>query len=179
MKPIEGAREEGVGGFFKGVGKGVVGLVARPTGGIVDFASGTFDSVKRVTETSQEIGKKRPPRFLHSDGVVRYYNLKEAEGWKYLRDLEKGRYAESDTYKTHEVIPVESPQVLLVTSHRIIYMGYQHVLGTWSLEWQYEYKDITGPPPVGQVSKAWKFQEFSATQILREINFKGHDFFSK
>ena len=31
-KPIEGARQEGVGGFFKGVGKGVVGLVARPTG---------------------------------------------------------------------------------------------------------------------------------------------------
>ena len=30
------------------------------SGGIVDFASGTFDSVKRVTETSQEIGKKRP-----------------------------------------------------------------------------------------------------------------------
>jgi vacuolar protein sorting-associated protein 13A/C len=39
-KPIEGAKEEGVGGFFKGVGKGVVGLVARPTGGIIDFASG-------------------------------------------------------------------------------------------------------------------------------------------
>ena len=40
-KPIEGAKEEGVGGFFKGVGKGVVGLVARPTGGFIDFASGT------------------------------------------------------------------------------------------------------------------------------------------
>ena len=41
-------------------------------GGIVDFASGTFDSVKRVTETSQEIGKKRPARFLKSDGITRY-----------------------------------------------------------------------------------------------------------
>ena len=28
----EGAKQEGVGGFFKGMGKGVVGLVARPTG---------------------------------------------------------------------------------------------------------------------------------------------------
>ena len=35
-KPIEGARQEGVGGFFKGVGKGVVGLVARPTGTSTD-----------------------------------------------------------------------------------------------------------------------------------------------
>jgi len=64
-KPIEGAREEGVGGFFKGVGKGVVGLVARPTGGIIDFASGTFDSVKRVTEVTEEVNRVRPPRFLN------------------------------------------------------------------------------------------------------------------
>lgn len=46
-KPIAGAKEEGVEGFFKGLGKGAVGLVARPTAGIVDFASGTFESVKR------------------------------------------------------------------------------------------------------------------------------------
>lgn len=64
MKPIEGAREEGVGGFFKGVGKGVVGLVARPTGGVIDFASGTFDSVKRVTEITEEVHRVRPARFL-------------------------------------------------------------------------------------------------------------------
>ena len=63
-KPIEGAREEGVGGFFKGVGKGVVGLVARPTGGIIDFASGTFDSVKRATEVTEEVSRVRPARFL-------------------------------------------------------------------------------------------------------------------
>lgn len=46
-KPIEGAREEGVEGFFKGLGRGAVGLVARPTAGVVDFASGSLDAVKR------------------------------------------------------------------------------------------------------------------------------------
>jgi vacuolar protein sorting-associated protein 13A/C len=70
-KMFVGARQDGFGGFFKGVGKGVVGLVARPTGGIIDFASGTFDSVKRVTENAEEINRKRPPRFMHTDGVVR------------------------------------------------------------------------------------------------------------
>jgi len=133
MKPIEGAKQEGVGGFFKGMGKGVVGLVARPTGGIVDFASGTFDSVKRVTETSQEIGKKRPARFLKSDGITRPYNLFEAEGWKFLRDLEKGKYSESDTYVTHEEIPSDNrnKEVFLVTNKRILVMNYQTVLGSW------------------------------------------------
>lgn len=46
-KPIEGARDQGVEGFFKGLGRGAVGLVARPTAGVVDFASGSLDAVKR------------------------------------------------------------------------------------------------------------------------------------
>lgn len=49
-KPISGAREEGVEGFFKGVGKGVVGLVTRPAGGVVDFASGSLGAVKRLVK---------------------------------------------------------------------------------------------------------------------------------
>ena len=115
--------------MLQGVGKGVVGLVARPAGGIIDFASGTFDSVKRVTENQGEVGRKRPPRYFALDGVVRNYNLKEAEGWKYLRELEKGRYAESDIYVTHEVIPADQPAVLLVSNCRIIFMSYQSILG--------------------------------------------------
>ncbi len=46
-KPISGAREEGVEGFAKGIGKGVVGLFMRPASGVVDFASGTVDVVRR------------------------------------------------------------------------------------------------------------------------------------
>lgn len=84
-KPISGARSEGVEGFFKGLGKGAVGLVARPTAGLVDFASGTFESVKRATEVGEELGRLRSPRFLHSDGIVRPYNKQEAEGNKLLK----------------------------------------------------------------------------------------------
>ncbi len=36
-QPIRGAKEGGVGGFFKGVGKGTIGLVARPAGKINDL----------------------------------------------------------------------------------------------------------------------------------------------
>ena len=46
-KPLEGAKQDGAKGFFKGVGKGFLGLVTRPTGGIVDFASTSLDVVKR------------------------------------------------------------------------------------------------------------------------------------
>lgn len=47
-KPISGAKQEGVSGFFKGVGKGMVGLITRPTAGIVDFASGSLGAVRRL-----------------------------------------------------------------------------------------------------------------------------------
>lgn len=48
-KPISGAREDGVEGFMKGMGKGMVGLFMRPASGVVDFASGTVDVVRRYT----------------------------------------------------------------------------------------------------------------------------------
>lgn len=149
-KPFQGARDEGVGGFFKGVGKGVVGLVARPTGGIIDFASGTFDSVKRVTENTEEVWRVRPPRFLHPDGVVRYYNLREATGHKYLSYLDKGRYAHSgDVYVAHEIVQgADKESVILVTSKRIVFIVYQQVLGNWTSEWEFSYPAITGPPSV-------------------------------
>lgn len=44
---VSGAKKEGAAGFFKGIGKGLVGVVARPTGGIVDMASSTFQGIQR------------------------------------------------------------------------------------------------------------------------------------
>ena len=46
-QPVRGAQERGFEGFFKGIGKGAVGLFTRPTAGVVDFASGSFDAVKK------------------------------------------------------------------------------------------------------------------------------------
>ncbi len=47
-----GAQKEGAAGFFKGVGKGLVGALTRPTGGIIDMASSTFQGIKRSLNTS-------------------------------------------------------------------------------------------------------------------------------
>ncbi|KAK7096181.1 hypothetical protein V1264_005509 [Littorina saxatilis] len=46
-KPMEGAKQEGVSGFFKGMGKGLVGVVTRPTSGVIDFASSSFEGIRR------------------------------------------------------------------------------------------------------------------------------------
>jgi vacuolar protein sorting-associated protein 13A/C len=40
-KPIEGASKGGVTGFFKGAGKGIIGLAVKPVTGVVDLVSKT------------------------------------------------------------------------------------------------------------------------------------------
>jgi len=42
-----GTQEEGLEGFFKGVGKGLMGLFTKPTGGAVDMVSMAFDGLRR------------------------------------------------------------------------------------------------------------------------------------
>ncbi|KAG2465751.1 VP13A protein, partial [Polypterus senegalus] len=84
-KPIKGAQKEGATGFFKGVGKGLVGAVARPAGGIIDMASSTFQGIKRATESSEEVESLRPPRFIHEDGVIRPYREREGFGSQMLQ----------------------------------------------------------------------------------------------
>ena len=107
-KPVEGAKEEGTKGFFKGwlrlcfscdfevvrnaryvagIGKGLVGVVTRPTSGIVDFASSSLAGVKRLTDLTREVERVRPARFIAADGIVRPYRFVQAEGNAVLKVL--------------------------------------------------------------------------------------------
>ena len=44
-KPIEGAKNDGVGGFIKGVGKGGAGLVTKTVSGVVDIVAKTSEGL--------------------------------------------------------------------------------------------------------------------------------------
>uniref|UniRef100_A0A182FL84 Vacuolar protein sorting-associated protein 13 n=1 Tax=Anopheles albimanus TaxID=7167 RepID=A0A182FL84_ANOAL len=142
-KPISGAKEEGVEGFFKGLGKGAVGLVARPIAGVTDFASGSFDAVKRATELSDETMRLRPPRFLHKDGIVRPYNRREAEGHKFLREIDKGKFWDTDTYAYYEMI-IENKDVVVLTDNRIIYASKSDMFGGWQSGWSHKWFEVLG-----------------------------------
>uniref|UniRef100_A0A8D0LAR4 Vacuolar protein sorting 13 homolog A n=1 Tax=Sphenodon punctatus TaxID=8508 RepID=A0A8D0LAR4_SPHPU len=85
------SQKEGAAGFFKGVGKGLVGAVARPTGGIIDMASSTFQGIKRATDYSDGVMSLRPPRFFGEDGVIRPYRLREGAGSQMLQKIQAYR----------------------------------------------------------------------------------------
>ncbi|XP_015115234.1 vacuolar protein sorting-associated protein 13 isoform X2 [Diachasma alloeum] len=139
MKPLSGAKEEGVEGFFKGFGKGVVGLVTRPTAGVIDFASGSFGAVRRCAELTEEVRRTRPPRYLQPDSPVRPYVKEEAEGHKILLELEKGKFANTDVYFFHVNVQKD---VLLLTDKRIAYLEHNDLFGGWKVDWSYTWQEI-------------------------------------
>ncbi|XP_066591225.1 intermembrane lipid transfer protein Vps13 isoform X2 [Prorops nasuta] len=141
-KPYSGAKEEGVEGFFKGFGKGMVGLVTRPTAGVIDFASGSFGAVKRATELGEEVKRVRPPRFLQADNLVRPYVKEEAEGNKILIELEKGKYASTDIYLHHVYI---NKDVILLTDKRLAYLERSDIFGGWKVDWSHTWQELSTP----------------------------------
>ncbi|EPR79417.1 Vacuolar protein sorting-associated protein MRS6, partial [Spraguea lophii 42_110] len=52
-KPVDGAKK-GVKGFFKGIGKGIAGVIAKPIVGIVGFSTKITEAVKDVVEEKIE-----------------------------------------------------------------------------------------------------------------------------
>jgi len=146
VKPFEGAKQQGVEGFFKGVGKGVVGLVTRPTSGVIDFASGSLDAVKRVAELSEEVHRLRPPRYFQQDGVVKPYNRYEAEGNTLLKELEKGKFAVTDYYIAHVIVTQDGRAIFLVTDKRLIMISKGEIFGQWNCEWNYTWDELKENP---------------------------------
>ncbi|EMP30416.1 Vacuolar protein sorting-associated protein 13A [Chelonia mydas] len=141
-KPIRGAQKEGAAGFFKGVGKGLVGAVARPTGGIIDMASSTFQGIKRATDSSDDVTSLRPPRFFCEDGVIRPYRLREGTGSQMLQKIENGRFAQLK-YITHAM--VNNTDLLMITKSGILFVT-KGTFGQLTCEWQYTYDEFTKEP---------------------------------
>ncbi|XP_016940577.3 intermembrane lipid transfer protein Vps13 [Drosophila suzukii] len=141
-KPVTGARDNGVEGFFKGLGKGAIGLVARPTAGVVDFASGSFEAVKRAADASEDVKRMRPPRFQHYDFVLRPYCLMEATGNKIMKETDKGKFATTDNFIHCEEI-IQKSEYLVVTNYRLMYVQRNEMFGVWTSLWSYLWSEIS------------------------------------
>ncbi|KAK9834254.1 hypothetical protein WJX81_000411 [Elliptochloris bilobata] len=89
QRPLQGAAQAGVGGFVKGVGKGLLGVAAQPMSGALDFMSSAFEGIDvtsgalrtRLGKSALARARQRLPRaiggdrrllpFLRSDGTDR------------------------------------------------------------------------------------------------------------
>lgn len=172
-KPIKGAQKEGAAGFFKGVGKGLVGAVARPTGGIIDMASSTFQGIKRATETF-EVESLRPPRFFNEDGVIRPYRLRDGTGNQMLQVMENGRFAK---YKYFTHVMINKTDMFMITRRGVLFVT-KGTFGQLTCEWQYSFDEFTKEPFIVHgrrlriEAKERVKSVFHAKEFGKIINFK-------
>lgn len=134
VQPFMGAESEGVVGFFKGVGKGLVGAVTKPVVGLVDLATNVTEGIKNTTTVFDEAGELdriRVPRFVDEDGILRAYSQREALGQQWLMETEDGVYA-SDRYKAHIDVRLEE-SVVIATNNRLLCVSAGPLNERWSL----------------------------------------------
>lgn len=131
-QPIQGAEKGGVGGFFKGVGKGFVGLATKPAIGVFDLASNVSEGIRNTTTMDQEgLERVRLTRFIARDGIVRPYNAREALGQFWLKMLDNGRYAKEE-YIAHLELPKENV-VVIVTLDRMMLIKTKKLSREWDV----------------------------------------------
>lgn len=137
-KPLEGAEQEGALGFFKGVGKGMLGLGTKPIIGVLDAASNAAEGIRNTTTVfdGSELDRVRITRYIPSDGIVRPYNQREALGQSWLKQVDNGKYFD-DGYIAHLELPRED-MVVMVTYARILLIRSRRL----TTEWDVPLKDV-------------------------------------
>lgn len=132
-KPIQGAETEGALGFFKGVGKGLVGVVTKPAVGVFDLASNVSEGIRNTTTVfdKPERDRVRLPRHVPSDGILVPFSAREALGQYWMKDLDNGVYRK-DAYVAHIDSP-GSDNVILLTSTRVLSFWSKKLRLDWDL----------------------------------------------
>ncbi|KAH9459830.1 hypothetical protein Pst134EB_008053 [Puccinia striiformis f. sp. tritici] len=132
MKPIQGAENGGAVGFFKGVGKGLVGVVAKPAVGTFDFLSNVSGGLRNATTAFDPSrgDRCRLPRHISHDGILRPYSLREAQGLDWLRSADNGKLY-SCKYVAHVELPNDKDSVCVLTTDRIVMLQLNKLTIIW------------------------------------------------
>ncbi|KAJ8532740.1 hypothetical protein K7X08_015629 [Anisodus acutangulus] len=137
-KPLEGAKASGVEGFVQGVGKGLIGAAAQPVSGVLDLLSKTTEGanamrmkIASAIASEDQLLRKRLPRVISGDNLVRPYDEYKSQGQAILQLAESGsffgqadlfrvraKFALTDAYEDHFMLP--KGRMILVTHRRVI-----------------------------------------------------------
>lgn len=135
--PMQGAASGGTSGFFRGLGRGLVGLPTKTAIGVLDFASNFSEGVRNTATSvdSHAIARVRLPRVIGSDGLVRPYNNREAVGQMIMRSTGDGVFAK-DHYLAHS--NVTQDRVVIISLERICLTK----VSDMELEWDVTYDQL-------------------------------------
>ncbi|XP_078609633.1 intermembrane lipid transfer protein Vps13-like isoform X1 [Branchiostoma floridae x Branchiostoma japonicum] len=168
LQPVKGAQQEGVEGFFKGIGKGLLGLFSRPVAGVFDMVSMSFDAVRRSAEVGNiVVHRQRVPRFINPETGLTPYSAYQAVGNTLLLNIERGKYAETDMYVAHAAVNTEQDeQMLLITDQRILLVDKCYWFSGWDIEWVVPLDHIVGVPTSADGKLSFQHKEEEETPNL-------------
>lgn len=119
-----GAQSDGIQGFLSGLGKGLVGTVAKPVIGVLDLASETANAVRETSKSSNRIlpDRKRLPRCVTGapGGLLPIYSTLQSKGQQHLFMINKRDFNEK--FMAYEPCLLESKDSklrLLVSTENI------------------------------------------------------------
>ncbi|QPG76144.1 hypothetical protein FOA43_003530 [Brettanomyces nanus] len=138
MAPIEGASKEGAAGFFKGLGRGLIGLPTKTATGVLDFANDVSEGIKKTTTAfdTEGLDRVRLPRSVCYDGCVTRYSEREAQGQFWLKTCEGGKYAR-EKYLAHVMLH-GNEHACIVSMSRILIVA----VADLTVDWQILYEKI-------------------------------------
>ncbi|KAI1310241.1 hypothetical protein EDD11_003857 [Mortierella claussenii] len=141
-QPLAGAQNGGMEGFFKGVGKGLVGAVTKPLVGVFDFTTNVTSGIRNTTTVfDKDQRRKRIPRHVPKNGILTLYDKSEALGQFWLKQVDSGRYFYDD-YIAHLVLKGDN-MVAMLTSKRIMVFRAESL----KVEWELEFSEIQSIAP--------------------------------
>lgn len=129
--PMEGAEKEGAAGFFKGVGRGLVGLPTKTAIGFFDLALNFSEGVRNTTTVfdTDGIDKVRIARYIAPNQPVARYLARQAQGQYWLRHLDSGTYP-NEVYVAHLVM-LGQEMCVMVTFNNIMLFNINLLLTKW------------------------------------------------
>ncbi|KAI3405553.2 VPS13 [Candida oxycetoniae] len=131
VDPIEGASVGGTAGFFKGLGKGMIGLPTKTAIGLFDFASNVSEGIRNSATVfdGEALDRARLPRYINPDGVIKPYSEREAQGQYWLYTIDEGAFYK-ERYLAHLLLPGDE-MVVLVTYRQIILFDIRSLRSRW------------------------------------------------
>ncbi|XP_065685047.1 intermembrane lipid transfer protein VPS13A isoform X3 [Hydra vulgaris] len=142
-KPVQGARASGINGFFKGFGKGIIGLLVKPASGVVDLVTSSLDGIKRFSE---QVGKDvvcrvRLPRVTVPNQPVVIYSNEHSYGYGLLKSLSIKKKIDF-SYKDYVVISDEPLRFVFFTTENLISANQKNFFDDWDISFILKYKVI-------------------------------------
>ncbi|KAH3664357.1 hypothetical protein WICMUC_005742 [Wickerhamomyces mucosus] len=138
LDPVQGASTGGTAGFFRGVGKGLIGLPTKTAIGIFDLANQVSEGIRNTTTAFDGGGldKVRLPRYIGRDAIIKPYEERESQGQFWLKTSSGGRYINED-YLSHVVLP--GGDMVLIVTYRLLLLVATSVC---EIKWAIEFDDI-------------------------------------